>query len=177
MGPLSRRANTAAIIAGKASGQLTCLCPGQLERESFDNDNAAEGGWERHMEGDIFHSLYSWGTKRLQSGLDFTRLLAFKKHRFDLWPRHHMLFQFAPQWSRRRERWEWHCHIGGGLLGRQKSPFLKVLIAFLHEKAQPQGGMLCRIHHGLEAETINMKTAAKSLLTDEQQSVPILLLN
>lgn len=50
MGPLSSPANTAAIIAGKASGQLARFCPGQLERETFDNDNAAEGGRERHME-------------------------------------------------------------------------------------------------------------------------------
>lgn len=59
MGPLSTPANTTAIIAGKASGDLSCFCPGQLERESFDNDSAAEGGWERHTEGDGPHSLYS----------------------------------------------------------------------------------------------------------------------
>lgn len=57
MGPLSTPANTTAIIAGKASGDLALFCPGQLERESFDNDNAA--GRERDMEGDIFHSLFS----------------------------------------------------------------------------------------------------------------------
>lgn len=44
MGPLSALANTTAIIAGKASGDLTLFCPGQLERESFDNDNAAGRG-------------------------------------------------------------------------------------------------------------------------------------
>lgn len=55
MGSLSTSANTTAIIAGKACGDLTCFCPGQLEREGFDNDNAAVG--EQDMEGDIFHSL------------------------------------------------------------------------------------------------------------------------
>lgn len=47
MGPLSTPAYTTAIIAGKACGDLACFCPGQLERESFDNDNAAGSGNER----------------------------------------------------------------------------------------------------------------------------------
>lgn len=33
MGPLWTPANTTAIIAGKASGDLACYCPGQLERK------------------------------------------------------------------------------------------------------------------------------------------------
>lgn len=85
MDPLSSPANTAAIIAGEASGQLARFCPGQLERETFDNDNAAEGGRERHME-ETFLAPYTLQEPNLRraSRLDFTRLLAFRKHRFDL---------------------------------------------------------------------------------------------
>lgn len=54
MGPLSTLANTTAIIAGKASGEPACACPGQLERERFDNDNAAEVGWENTWRETLF---------------------------------------------------------------------------------------------------------------------------
>lgn len=116
MGPLSSPANTTAIIAGKASGELACFCPGQLEHESFDSDNAAEGGWERHTGGDISRSLDSWGSERLPAGLNFAHLLAFWKHLFDLWtPHQRMLLQFGPQWLRRQDGWEQHpCHVGRG---------------------------------------------------------------
>lgn len=59
MGPLSARANTTAIIAGKASGDLARFCPGQLERKSFDNDNAVGREKEGDVEGDISHFLCS----------------------------------------------------------------------------------------------------------------------
>lgn len=58
MGPLSTPANTTAIIAGKASGDLGRFCPGQLERKSFDNDNAVKGGERvRDVEGEHFSLL------------------------------------------------------------------------------------------------------------------------
>lgn len=56
MGPLSTPANTTAIIAGKASGDLARFCPGQLEHKNFDNDNAVGREKERDVKGDISHS-------------------------------------------------------------------------------------------------------------------------
>lgn len=81
MGPLSTPANTTAIIAGKASGDLARFCPGQLERKNFDNDNAVGREKERDVEGDISHlQLRSW-TSAQWPGLLFT---GFWLHLFDL---------------------------------------------------------------------------------------------
>lgn len=94
MGPLSSLANTTAIIAGKASGELACFCPGQLERESFDNDNAAEVGWERQAEtgsrgkhGGCHFSLLIQLRNWTSAGWPgFHLFTCFWKHLFDLWP-------------------------------------------------------------------------------------------
>lgn len=111
MGPLSTLANTTAIIAGKASGELTGFCPGQLEHESFESDNAAEVDWERHMEEDISRS---WPGSHSFSG--------FWKRLFDLWPHHHVLLQSVLQRLWRPERCEQHPrHIRRGLQRRLKS--------------------------------------------------------
>lgn len=51
------------------------------------------------------------------------------------------LSMFALQRLRRQERWEWRCHIGGGLLGETEKHTLKVeglLRALIPEEAQPQ---------------------------------------
>lgn len=59
MGPLSTPANTRAIIAGKASGDLARFCPGQLERKSFDNDNAVGREKERETLRETFFISYA----------------------------------------------------------------------------------------------------------------------
>ena len=74
MGPLWTPANTTAIIAGKASGDLACYCPGQLERKKALTMTMNERKIETR--GKTF-LICSEGAEPPLSGLDLNSLLVF----------------------------------------------------------------------------------------------------